>query len=277
MGENKSVYHSDMFAMIGCLFLWLYWPSFNGFFASREYFFMDRAFVNTVLGLCGATTTTFVMSRLVKGKFDMVHLQNATLAGGVAVGASADLYLSPAGAILVGCVAGILSVCGYEFLSDWMEEKFGITDTCGVHNLHGMPGVLAAFVSAIAIAASEGHGPYVEECEADDGSTITDATQCDGYPFGDYSYGEQAGYQILALVVTMAMAIFFGLCTGFILSKMARPKNEYMDVDNFEVPGEHKDWMRGTIRSAQFSDRDTDALDDLDGLEAAGDGDEHHD
>jgi len=276
--ENKSVYHSDMFAMIGCLFLWLYWPSFNGFFASRDYFFMDRAFVNTVLGLCGATTTTFIMSRLVKGKFDMVHLQNATLAGGVAVGASADLYLSPAGAIIVGCLAGILSVCGYEFLSDWMEEKLGITDTCGVHNLHGMPGVLAAFVSAIAIAASEGHGYYVEECADEDtmAMSTTGATSsgigCDGYPFGDYTYGEQAGYQILALVVTMFMAIFFGLITGFILSKMARPENEYMDVDNFEVPGEHKDWMRGTIRSEKFGDRDTDALDDLDGL-AAGDGD----
>merc|ERR1712087_915495 len=97
--ENKSMYHSDIFAMIGTLFLWLYWPSFNGYFANREYFFMDRAYVNTVLGLCGATTATFITSRVLVGKFDMVHIQNATLAGGVAVGASADLYLTPAGAL----------------------------------------------------------------------------------------------------------------------------------------------------------------------------------
>ena len=104
---------------------------------------MDRAFVNTVLGLCGATVSTFIMSRLVKGKFDMVHIQNATLAGGVAVGSAADLYLHPAGAIAIGMVAGVLSVCGYEFLSDWMDEKLGIADTCGVHNLHGMPEALS--------------------------------------------------------------------------------------------------------------------------------------
>jgi len=46
----------------------------------------------------------------------MVHVQNATLAGGVAVGAVADLMLSPAGALAVGAVAGILSVVGYSYL-----------------------------------------------------------------------------------------------------------------------------------------------------------------
>merc|ERR1719384_107691 len=145
---------------------------------------MDRAYINTVFGLCGATTATFIASRAVAGKFDMVHIQNATLAGGVAVGACADLYLTPAGALGIGCVAGILSVCGYEFLSDWMEDKLGISDTCGVHNLHGMPGVLAAFVSAIAIAASEGSGDYVEE------------KWMEGYPFTYTSYQKQAGMQI---------------------------------------------------------------------------------
>lgn len=261
--ENKSMYHSDMFAMIGSLFLWLYWPSFNGFFASREYFFMDRAFVNTVLGLCGATVATFIVSRLVKGKFDMVHIQNATLAGGVAVGAAADLYLHPAGALGIGMVGGTISVCGYEYLSDWMDTKLGIADTCGVHNLHGMPGVLGGIVSAIAIAVSEGSGVYVSQCASNPNDN---GIGCEGYPFGENTYQQQAQMQIAALVVTIAMAVVSGLVTGFFLKQMARPKHEYCDEDNFEVPAGKKDFLRGTIRGPQFAGRDLDALDALDAV-----------
>ena len=46
-----------------------------------------------------------------------VHIQNATLAGGVAVGACADMVIEPWGALLIGCFSGILSVLGYVYLS----------------------------------------------------------------------------------------------------------------------------------------------------------------
>ena len=185
---------------------------------------MDRAFVNTVLGLCGGTVSTFVMSRLLRGKFDMEHIQNATLAGGVAVGAAADLYLHPSGAIAVGIVAGILSVLGDDFVTPWMDHKLGISDTCGVHNLHGMPGVLGGIVSAIAIGAT-GSGVYVDE-------------GADGYPFTDHSFSEQAGLQIAGIIVTLSMAILGGTLTGVVLTHcgLTRPQHAYCDVENFEVP-----------------------------------------
>ncbi|MFO0005872.1 MAG: hypothetical protein ACK559_32575, partial [bacterium] len=42
-------------------------------------------------------------------KFCMEHIQNATLAGGVAVGACADMIITPVGAVIIGSAAGILS------------------------------------------------------------------------------------------------------------------------------------------------------------------------
>ncbi len=73
-------------------------------------------------------------------------------AGGVAIGSVADLYVEPAGALGVGAFAAVVSVLGYKYLTPFLERRIGLKDTCGVHNLHGMPGVIAAIVSAIVTA-----------------------------------------------------------------------------------------------------------------------------
>ena len=44
------------------------------------------------------------------------HLQNATLAGGVAVGACADMMLTPGGSLAIGSLAGNLSICGFQYI-----------------------------------------------------------------------------------------------------------------------------------------------------------------
>ena len=54
-----------------------------------------------------------------------MHVQNATLAGGVAVGSSADLLVQPWGALAVGAAAGALSVFGYAKLQVRKLKTFG--------------------------------------------------------------------------------------------------------------------------------------------------------
>jgi len=85
----------------------------------------------------------------------MEIILNATLAGGVAIGSSADFIKHPATSMSVGLVAGILSGIGFKKIGPFLSDKIGLSDTCGVHSLHGMPGIFAAIVSAIIIAGNE--------------------------------------------------------------------------------------------------------------------------
>lgn len=65
------------------------------------------------------SVTSFVVSALVshENKLDMVHVQNSTLAGGVAVGTVCNLLLGAHGAVLIGIIAGTISVLGYRYLT----------------------------------------------------------------------------------------------------------------------------------------------------------------
>jgi ammonium transporter Rh len=64
--------------------------------------------------------------------------------------------IEPWGAIVVGIVAGFVSVAGYVFVQPFLQRAIGLHDTCGVHNLHGMPGILGGIAGMIsAMTAGE--------------------------------------------------------------------------------------------------------------------------
>merc|ERR1719261_1740835 len=130
----------------------MFWPSFNGALAEADQ--QQRVAINTFFALSACCVSAFMTDVLLRPgrKFDMVSIQNATLAGGVAVGSSSDLVIQPWGALLVGVVAGYVSVCGYIYLSPWLERRWRLHDTCGVHNLHGLPGLLGAVGGAVSAA-----------------------------------------------------------------------------------------------------------------------------
>ena len=140
---------SDRFAMLGSMVLWLFWPSFATAIVPFEE--MPQTVVNTVLALCGATISTYAFSTYFhKGKTSMVDMANAALAGGVAIGSTCNI-VSPTGAFAIGLLAGGVSVIGYVFIQPALEARFKIVDTCGVHNLHGMPGLLGAFIAMLVV------------------------------------------------------------------------------------------------------------------------------
>jgi ammonium transporter Rh len=140
---------SDRFSMLGSMVLWIFWPSFcSAVVPSAD---LQRTAIATVLALCGSTLATFVVSTLLrKGKLSFADMANAALAGGVAVGATCNV-VSPAGAFAIGLLAGTLCVVGYTLIQPRLDKALKIVDTCGVHNLHGMPGLLGGLTAAIVV------------------------------------------------------------------------------------------------------------------------------
>jgi len=110
---SATTKESDLFSMLGTLFLWMFWPSFNGGLAPVAMQSKHRCVINTILSLCSSGLTTMAMSIKLRGKFSIEDIQNATLAGGVAVGSSSDLVMGPWFALLVGMAAGFVSTLGF--------------------------------------------------------------------------------------------------------------------------------------------------------------------
>ncbi|XP_022685920.1 ammonium transporter Rh type A-like isoform X1 [Varroa jacobsoni] len=246
--KEESSRTSDIFAMIGTLFLWMHYPSFNAI--SVEGDARHRAVLNTYMALCGSCVTTFALSSLTDehNRLSMVHVQNATLAGGVAIGCTADMMIHPYGALIVGLGAGVISTLGYRYLQP-MLLRYRIHDTCGVNNLHGMPGVFGGIIGVI-VAASADYTHYNDQlyeryparAPVANSTDLKEAQQLNT----DLEAGlglsgrEQALQQLAALTATLGIALVSGLLTGFILAlplfNQIEGENLFDDELHWEVP-----------------------------------------
>lgn len=239
--NEGSLYHSDIFAMIGTLFLWMYWPSFNSAI-SHHGDAQHRAAINTYCSLASSVLTTVAISSVVNksGKLDMVHIQNATLAGGVAVGTAAEMMLTPYGSLIVGFICGIVSTLGFKYLSPFLSSHLGLHDTCGIHNLHGMPGIIGGIVGAVTAAVATA-GVYTEE-------GLIAMFRFEGNWAGR-TPSVQGGYQAAGIFVSLAFAFVGGSIVGVILKLpiWGDPSDEncFEDAVYWEVPGEEEDLEAG--------------------------------
>jgi ammonium transporter Rh len=185
---------SNRFSMIGSMVLWLFWPSFCCAVVPQAQFAATA--VNTVLALCGATASTLVFSSIFgRGKVAIGDVANAALSGGVAIGATCNVIPAPF-AFGIGLVAGAVCVIGYAVVQPKLQRVLGIVDTCGVHNLHGMPGLLGGLAVVLVVPGA-------------------------------------AGAQLAGIGVTMVMALAGGVAAGYVLRATAVKKFAYEDAEEF--------------------------------------------
>ena len=157
---------------------------------------MPKTAINTILALCGATLATCHLSVwLRKGKLLFSDIANAALAGGVSVGATCNVVSAP-GAFAIGVLAGVICVVGYVFVQPRIQAGLKIVDTCGIHNLHGMPGLMGGLVAVLVV-------PGIAKA------------------------------QLTGICFTVALALVSGLVSGYVIRVTGEKSLAYEDKDEF--------------------------------------------
>lgn len=207
--KAESSTNSNTFAMIGTLFLWIYWPSFCFGDAANNNFEQNIIVTNVLLSLTGSCLATFAVCTQISKKLTMEDILNASLAGGVAIGAVCGICYYPVVGLAVGMIAGVVSTLGFHYLTPMLEHKIGLYDTCGINNLHGIPGVLGGLFSAIVMAA------YNSGYDTVYTSNFNFFTS----PFNNVSnFLKQGGLQFAGTLSCIFFGLTFGLTTGYIIS-----------------------------------------------------------
>ncbi|XP_078538841.1 blood group Rh(CE) polypeptide [Lissotriton helveticus] len=215
--KEKSEPISELFSMIGTLFLWMFFPTFNSMLI-RNPAEKQNAVYNTYYALAVSAVTAFAMSAMTneKGKLNMMHIRNATLAGGVAISFSASMINYPWIAMTLGLLAAMISMLGFKSMQTCLNSVFQVHDTCGVHATFGLPGLLGGIAHVILLLTAHWSGDFTAL----------------GYQ-ALVEVGYHALVEVGAICFTLFLSIGGGLFTGISLKcKIWRPPQEWNYFDD---------------------------------------------
>ncbi|XP_063276527.1 ammonium transporter Rh type B isoform X1 [Prinia subflava] len=233
--ERQDTGHQrDVFAVVGTIYLWIFWPSFPSATTVHNSA-KDWAVLNTYLALVASTIATFILSPVLSEESTprMVQIQDATLAGMAVMGMAGEMLVTPFGALIAGFLVGLISPLGFKFFTPVLHSRLKIQDTCGVHNTHGLPGILGALLGTLLtlLATADTHGDSTSlEDIAQSREPVTTSSQKPVpslacrlefvFPLvaqGSRTVTDQAVIQLCALLLTLVFATLGGCLTGAVL------------------------------------------------------------
>ena len=144
--------HNMPLAALGVFILWFGWYGFNcGSTLSGTDLGIANVAVTTTLAASTGAIGAMITSWIQFGKPDPSMSLNGALAGLVGITAGCGV-VSPAGALIIGIIAGVLVVLSVEFI----DKVLKIDDPCGAVSVHGVCGVWGTI--AVGLFAIPGNG-----------------------------------------------------------------------------------------------------------------------
>jgi Amt family ammonium transporter len=163
-GEVPAAPASLTLAAAGCFLLWFGWFGFNaGSTLSATDPHLALVAVNTQLAAAAGGLSALLVPLLRSERWDLSMAMNGGLAGLVAITAGCA-YVTPAAAVLIGAVAGVLVHAAFALVERWrVDDPVGAV---AVHGFNGAWGVLAVGLFATQGGLLTGGGVHLLAVQA---------------------------------------------------------------------------------------------------------------
>jgi Amt family ammonium transporter len=182
------------YVVLGAALLWFGWFGFNAGSALQASSLAVSAFVVTNLSASAAAVSWMVVDTLVKGKPSATGIAIGAVCGLVGI-TPASGYVTPASAIVIGLVAGIIS----NLVSTW-RTRTRLDDTLDVFACHGVSGIWGSIATGLFATTAVNPAPPV-------------GTGANGLFYGNPS-------QLLVQTEAVLVVIVFAFVVSFALLKI---------------------------------------------------------
>lgn len=153
-GAENMAPHNPLFSVIGVSLLWIGWFGFSAGSSLAAGNNAALAMLVTQTAAAGGALTWMLYEWSVLKKPSIVGLVSGAVAGLVAITPAAG-YVSPAGAVAIGVIAGF-SCC---WACAWLKYSLGYDDALDVFGIHGVGGLLGAILTGVFALEEIGNVP----------------------------------------------------------------------------------------------------------------------
>ena len=229
------------FIVLGASLLWVGWMGFNAGSALAANSLAGTALVNTN-GAAATAMMTWVFIDALRGRVSVAGACSGIVVGLVAITPACG-FVHPGYGLLIGIIATGVVYPSQILWRRWMH----VDDTLDVFTCHGMGGITGAICTGL--FADAHWNPFA----------VVDSAPIEG---GFFGHGQQVGYQLAAIVTTLAWSSFCTTCILGILYVVfggLRPSLED-EMQGLDKTAHGEDWevaaqMEVLIGSMQEKDK----------------------
>jgi ammonium transporter, Amt family len=172
-GVENMAPHNLVLSVIGASLLWVGWFGFNAGSASAANGSAGMAMAVTQFATAAAALTWMCAEWMTRGKPSVLGIISGAVAGLVAI-TPASGFVSPAGSLVIGIVAGLLCFWG----ATGLKHAMGYDDSLDAFGVHGVGGFVGAILTGVFAVESIGGAGKKGLIDGNPGQVLTQLWGC---------------------------------------------------------------------------------------------------